>query len=168
MTILYMFSPMTGEYVGSRHAQNVGGKELTISAHATTQQPPDDIPPGHAIRWTGSAWEIVEDHRQNVDSTGIKSGGTPYWLPDEDDWQSSPRYMEELGPLPTGAVTTRLEKPAPTLEEARAAFDAECAVFAADSEPHTVKLERVCYTFDTDADEYTACDVLETLEVREE
>ena len=125
MTILYMFSPMTGEYLGFRPAQIVGGKELTKSAHATTQQPPDDIPPGHAIRWTGSAWEIVEDHRQNVDSTGIKSGGTPYWLPDEDDWQSSPRYMEELGPLPTGAVTTRLEKPAPTLEEARAAKTAE-------------------------------------------
>ena len=57
--------------------------------------------------------------------------------------------------------------PYDTLEEARAAFDAECAVFAADSEPHTVKLERVCYTYDTDADEYTSCNVLETLEVRE-
>lgn len=126
MTILYMFSPATGEYLGFRPAQIVGGKELTKSAHATTQQPPDDIPPGHAIRWTGSAWEIVEDHRQNVDSTGIKSGGTPYWLPDEgDDWQSSPRYMKELGPLPAGAVTTRPEKPAPTLEEARAAKTAE-------------------------------------------
>lgn len=57
--------------------------------------------------------------------------------------------------------------PYETLEEARAAFEAECTVFAHDSEPHTVKLERVQYTYDTDAEEYTACDTLDTLEVRE-
>ena len=61
---------------------------------------------------------------------GTRQGGTPYWLPGEgDDWQSPPRYMKELGPLPAGAVT---ERPAPTLDEARAAALAELnAAFAA-------------------------------------
>ena len=97
---------------GSRPAQVVGGKELTICAGATPVAPPTDIPTGHAACWTDSAWEVVEDHRQHMDSKGTKIGGTPYWQPAEgDDWQSPPRYTEELGPLPEGAVTERPKKP---------------------------------------------------------
>lgn len=60
---------------------------------------------------------IVEDHRQHMDSKGTKIGGTPYWQPAEgDDWQSPPRYTEELGPLPEGAVTERPEKPLSVLK----------------------------------------------------
>ena len=113
--ILYMFYNNTGEYLGSRQAQVVNGKALLKSAYATTTPPPENIPDGHVARWTGREWELVEDHRQHLDSKGTKQGGTPYWLPSEgDDWQSPPRYTENLGPLPAGAVTVRPEKPAPT------------------------------------------------------
>lgn len=116
-TTMYTFDLRTGTLTGSRPAQVVGGKELTICAGATSVAPPTDIPTGHAARWTGSAWEIVEDHRQHMDEKGTKHGGTPYWQPAEgDDWQSPPRYTEELGPLPDGAVTERPAKPLSVLK----------------------------------------------------
>lgn len=115
---MHVFSPKTGELTGQRPAQVVNGKALTKSAYATTTPPPENIPDGHVARWKGTAWETVEDHRQHLDEKGIKQGGTPYWLPDQgDDWQSPARYMEDLGPLPAGAVTVRPEKPAPTEAE---------------------------------------------------
>lgn len=49
--------------------------------------------------WNGTAWELKEDNR-----------GVKYWLPG-DDWQTEPREMEDLGPLPNGATTERPEKP---------------------------------------------------------
>ena len=114
MTTLYTFDLASGEYTGSRPAQVVNGKELIRSACATLTPPPF-VPDGHVARWTGTAWEIVEDHRQKIDNTGTLQGGTPYWLPSEgDNYQSQPRYMKELGPLPEGAVTT---KPEMTLDE---------------------------------------------------
>lgn len=116
-TTMYTFDLRTGALTGSRPAQVVGGKELTICAGATPVAPPTDIPTGHAACWTGSAWEVVEDHRQHMDSKGTKIGGTPYWQPAEgDDWQSPPRYTEELGPLPDGAVTERPAKPLTALK----------------------------------------------------
>ncbi|MGE9985729.1 phage tail protein [Desulfovibrio sp. SGI.169] len=129
-TLMHTYDLLTGALTGSRPAQVVGGKELTDCANATPAAPPADIPSGHTARWTGSAWEVVEDHRQQMDSTGGKQGGTPYWLPAKgDDWQSPPRYMEALGPLPDGAVTTRPEKPLSALKaekarEIRSACDA--------------------------------------------
>ena len=116
-TTMYTFDLRTGALTGSRPAQVVGGKELTICAGATPVAPPTDIPTGHAACWTGSAWEVVEDHRQHMDSKGTKIGGTPYWQPAEgDDWQSPPRYMDSLGPLPEGAVTERPKKPLSVLK----------------------------------------------------
>lgn len=113
--MMYTFDPQTRVHTGSRPAQVVNGKALTQSAYATTTPPPETIPEGHVARWTGSEWELVEDHRQHLDSKGTKQGGTPFWLPPAgDDWQSPARYMEDLGPLPAGAVTVRPEKPAPT------------------------------------------------------
>lgn len=109
---MYTFDPQTRVHTGSRPAQVVGGKPLTQSAYATATPPPDTIPEGHIARWRGDAWEVVADHRQHLDEKGAKQGGTPFWLPAEgDDWQSPPRYTEALGPLPSGAVTVRPEKP---------------------------------------------------------
>lgn len=119
---LYLYDPKTSELIGQRDATpRPGGKGYVLQGtFATPVAPPDDIPDGYAARWTGEGWELVEDHRQKMDEQGRKHGGTPYWLPDEgDNWQSPERYMEELGSLPEGAVTTRPEKPAPTLEEAK-------------------------------------------------
>lgn len=116
--VMYMFDPLTHECQGSRPAQRVGDKTIMESAYATATPPPDVIPEGKVARWTGTQWELVEDHRQHLDSTGTKQGGTPYWLPSEgDDWQSPPRYTEDLGPLPAGAMTTRPEKPLSVVRE---------------------------------------------------
>lgn len=116
-TTMYTFDLRTGALTGSRPAQVVGGKELTICAGATPVAPPTDIPTGQAARWTGSAWEVVEDHRQHMDSKGTKQGGTPYWQPAEgDDYTSPPRYMDSLGPLPDDAVTERPAKPLTVLK----------------------------------------------------
>ncbi len=129
-TTMHTFDLRTGALTGSRPAQVVGGKELTICAGATPVAPPADIPTGHAARWTDSAWEVVEDHRQHMDEKGTKQGGTAYWLPAEgDDYTSQARYMETLGPLPKGAVTARPEKPLSVLKaekerEIKAACDA--------------------------------------------
>ena len=129
-TTMYAFDLRTGALTGSRPAQVVGGKALTVCAGATPVAPPADIPTGHAARWTGSAWEVVEDHRQHMDEKGTKQGGTPFWLPAEgDDYTSQARYMETLGPLPEGAVTERPAKPLAVLKaekerEVKAACDA--------------------------------------------
>lgn len=84
-------------------------------------------------RWSGAAWELVEDHRARRVTDGfaprLAQEPTDYWLPDPlaeaDDWQSQARAMKEIGPLPAGAVTERPAKPAPTLAEAKAAKLAE-------------------------------------------
>lgn len=158
-TTMYAFNLRTGALTGSRPAQVVGGKELTVCAGATPVAPPADIPTGHAARWTGSAWEVVEDHRQHMDSKGTKTGGTPFWLPAEgDSYTSQPRYMEVLGPLPEGAVTERPEKPAPTLEEAKtdavkkvdnATSAAILAGFDYETDPGTGTAESLHFSYDT-------------------
>ena len=137
-TTMYTFDLRTYETTGSRPAQVVGGKELTICA-AATPVPTGPDKTGHTqvykpkgtARWIydpqsldvasqgeHGTWYYIADHRQHMDSKGTKIGGTPYWQPAEgDDWQSPPRYTVELGPLPDGAVTERPEKPAPTRQE---------------------------------------------------
>lgn len=137
-TIMYTYDLRTYETTGSRTAQIVGGKELTISA-AATPVPTGPDKTGHTqvykpkgtARWVydpqsldvasqgeQGAWYYIADHRQHMDSKGTKQGGTPYWQPaDGDDYTSPPRYMDSLGPLPDGAVTERPEKPAPTRQE---------------------------------------------------
>ena len=130
-TTMYTFDLRIGVLTGSRPAQVVGGKELTVCAGATPVAPPADIPTRHAARWTGSAWEVVEDHPQHMHEKGTKQGGTAYWLPAEgDDYTSQPRYMETLGPLPEGAMTERPEKPLSVLK-AEKAFEIKTACDAA-------------------------------------
>lgn len=108
---LYFYDPHTHEFKESREAQlDVRGRPITDVLFATSEKP-EAAPDGHVMVWNGSAWEAVEDHRQHVNKQGVKEGGTEYWLP-EDNWLSPARYMEDLGPLPAGAVTTRPEQPA--------------------------------------------------------
>ena len=112
MTIpqMYMHDLKTGEYTGSRDAtRRPNGEYILEATGATSVAPPAVIPTGQTARWTGDAWE-------KVDERGRKEGGTPYWLPD-DTWRSEPRYMEELGPLPSDAL---LERPRRPLEEYKA------------------------------------------------
>ena len=108
---LYFYDPHTHEFKESREAQlDVRGRPITDVLFATSEKP-EAAPDGHVMVWNGSAWEAVEDHRQHVNKQGVKEGGTEYWLP-EDNWLSPARYMEDLGPLPDGAVTARPEQPA--------------------------------------------------------
>ena len=150
MTTMYTFDLHTYETTGSRPAQIVGGKELTVSAAATPVRTGPDksgytqvYKPKDAVSWLydpqslavasqgeHGTWYYIEDHRQHMDERGTKQGGTPYWLPaDGDDYASPPRYMEALGPLPKGAVTERPAKPLAVLKtdkerEIRSACDA--------------------------------------------
>ena len=108
---LHMYDLKTGEYTGSRDAtQRPNGEYILEATGATPVALPADIPAGHVARWTGEAWETVEAHRQHVDERGRKEGGTPYWLPG-DTWRSEPRYIEDLGPLPEGALFEKPERP---------------------------------------------------------
>ena len=108
---LHMFDLKTGEYTGSRDAtQRPNGECILEATGATPVALPAAIPSGHVARWTGDAWETVEDHRQHMDERGRKEGGTQYWLPD-DTWRSEPRYTEELGPLPDDALLVKPERP---------------------------------------------------------
>ncbi len=113
MTIpqLHMYDLKTGEYTGSRDAtQRPNGEYILEATGATPVALPASIPSGHVARWTGDAWETVEDHRQHMDERGRKEGGTQYWLPG-DTWRSEPRYTDELGPLPENALLVRPERP---------------------------------------------------------
>ena len=106
-----MYDLKTGEYTGSRDATlRPNGEPILEATGATPVAPPVTIPEGHIARWTGEAWETVEDHRQHMDERGRKEGGTPYWLPG-DTWRSEPRYIEDLGPLPEGALFEKPERP---------------------------------------------------------
>ena len=108
---LHMYDLKTGEYTGSRDAtQRPNGEYILEATGATPVALPADIPAGHVACWTGEAWETVEDHRQHMDERGRKEGGTPYWLPG-DTWRSEPRYIEDLGPLPEGALFEKPERP---------------------------------------------------------
>ena len=110
---LYLYDPKTKEFIGQRDAA-ARPRERGYILQATFATPvvPPDVPEGYAARWTGEAWELVEDHRQKIDAQGRKYGGTPYWLPAEGDtWQSPARYVEELGPLPENALLERPERP---------------------------------------------------------
>lgn len=136
-TIMYTFDLRTYETTGSRTAQIVGGKELTISAAATLVSTGPDktghtqvYKPKGTARWIydpqsldvasqgeHGTWYYIADHRQHMDSKGTKIGGTPYWQPAEgDDYTSPSRYMDSLGPLPDGAVTERPAKPLTVLK----------------------------------------------------
>lgn len=68
-----------------------------VPAHATLTAPPSET--GKVAVWNGEAWELKEDNR-----------GVKYWLPG-DTWQTDPREMKDLGPLPDGAMLDRPKKP---------------------------------------------------------
>lgn len=69
-----------------------------IPANATLIEPPAAVEK-HVRVFKNGAWAQVEDNR-----------GVKYWLPG-DTWQTEPREMKDLGPLPDGALLERPEKP---------------------------------------------------------
>ena len=69
-----------------------------IPANATLIEPPAAVEK-HVRVFKNGVWTQAEDNR-----------GTEYWLPG-DTWQTEPREMKDLGPLPDGAMLDRPEKP---------------------------------------------------------
>ena len=78
------------------------GKAVWLIPASTTPIEPPTSEPGKVVVWKGTTWAQVEDNR-----------GTKYWLPG-DNWQTEPREMKDIGPLPDGAL---LERPEKSLEE---------------------------------------------------
>lgn len=107
----YFYDAKTHEYLKSAPAQLHPRTGEPLPALLSTHTPPPETGEKEKAVWSGEAWEVVEDHRQHVNSQGVKEGGTPYWLPG-DTTHSAARYMEDLGPLPEDA---RLTPPPPSL-----------------------------------------------------
>lgn len=106
----YCYSEKTGAYVGVAFAMpDPEVADRIIMPPNSTLTPPPIVGEKEVAVWNGSEWEIKEDHRRHMDSTGHYVGGTAYWLPG-DTWQSEPRYMTTIGPLPEDAITTKPEK----------------------------------------------------------
>lgn len=120
----YKFDADTKEYLYSEEAfrdpleSKAQGRDVWLLPADSTFTEPPVAEEGHAVRWNGTAWEQVEDHRQKRDKGGVIVGdsGTPYWLKG-DTWESPARYMTELGPLPKGALLAKPEKPLKVLRE---------------------------------------------------
>ncbi len=114
---VFLYHPDTKEYVGSAEAPidpletEAQGKPVYLMPSNGTTVSPGEVPETHVARWTGEAWEILENHR-NDGATGM--GGAQYWLPG-DHYYSVPRAMKELGSLPEEAL---LSPPEMTVEEA--------------------------------------------------
>jgi hypothetical protein len=118
MAKAYRYTLPNGYYVGAP-VEDRG----FLPSNATYDAPV--IIQGSWPRWSGSAWEQVEDHRERTVGKGFVPDAvqeaTEFWLP-EDNWQSPARTMTEIGPLPAGAVLVR---PEPTEAELRAMREAE-------------------------------------------
>ncbi len=118
MTTLYRYNPTTGEYAGSQVAQKRPNGQAILDVLNTTTVAPPEVPEGDTAAWSvaDGTWSLVEDHRQHYDTTGVKTGGTPYWL-EGDTYETVARYMTELGPLPEGALLEAPAEPEPTTED---------------------------------------------------
>lgn len=121
MTKVYQFYA-SGEYAGESDDYGSG----VLPNNSTRTAPPVGPWGRRWPRWTGTDWELVPDHRERstpLYPADLAQKATDYWVPAEgDDWQSQPRQMKEIGPLPDGAVTERPEKPTElALSEAREA-----------------------------------------------
>ena len=105
----YSYDPETMAYTGQKVCQldpletQAKGELVWLTPANATRTAPPAPKRGFARVYVpaSDSWDYKEDHR-----------GTEYWLPAEgDNWQSSPRIMQELGPLPEGAVAERPARP---------------------------------------------------------
>ena len=96
---LYMYDLKTGEYTGSRDATlRPNGEPILEATGATPVALPADIPAGHVARWTGEAWETVEDTASTWTSVGARKAGrrtgSPMirGVPNPGTWKNSGRF----------------------------------------------------------------------------
>lgn len=119
MAIAHQYTA-AGYYIGSMED---GG---FLPNNATYTAPPE-AEPGKWPRWNGSAWELVEDHRERSEAefgAALAQKATDYWLPG-DTHETPARHMTKPGPLPAGALRTQPTAPEPTEEEKQTAIQAE-------------------------------------------
>ncbi len=112
---IYHYNSETGEFLtkGQATESPLEPGEFLTPAHATTTVPPV-IDEGKVAVWQDEKWDVLEDHR-----------GAKYWLA-TDTWDSEPRTIKDLGPLPDGAQFTAPEKPfALVKQEKQAAIQGE-------------------------------------------
>lgn len=116
---VYTFNPVTMELTGIEEVQESPLEQgvWLIPSNATTVAPATTgtEKEKQVFDKEKNTWSLVEDHRQHMDIRGRLFGGTPYWLP-SDSFDSEPKYVTTLGPLPKGAL---LERPAKTLAQAK-------------------------------------------------
>ena len=135
----YKFDAETKEYLYAEPAfrdpleSKMQGRDVWLLPADSTFTAPLAPKEGYAVCWTGTAWELVPDHRQTRDKGGVieEGSGTPYWLPG-DTYESPARYMKELGDLPEGAILEKPAKPAEVVaqEELQAAKAERAATVA--------------------------------------
>ena len=114
MAIAHTYNPVTHDYVSS--AEDHGH----TPSNATNVPLPPRPWTSQWPRWTGSAWELVEDHRERKTPAFRPEDvqeATEFWLPG-DGHDTPARQVYSPGPLPEGAL---LERPAQTAEQALAA-----------------------------------------------
>ena len=106
----YAFNPTSKEYLYPIYVdKNPVNPDTYLLPPDTTLIAPPECGEKEKPVWNGDSWNIVEDHRRHLDSTGTYTGGTPYW-PAGSTYKDEPSYMAELGPIPEGAITTRPEQ----------------------------------------------------------
>ena len=116
---VYLYDPKTFVWCGVDVASSnpLDNGSWLVPASATLVKP--DMPTSDKLvpvfNPNTNTWNNVEDHRQYMSEEGKLLGGTPYWL-SGDSFDSEPRYMKELGPLPAGALLTA---PLKTLSQAK-------------------------------------------------
>ncbi|WP_165079250.1 MULTISPECIES: phage tail protein [unclassified Desulfovibrio] len=108
MAIAHTYNPVTHDYVSS--AEDHGYTPSNATTAPLPSRPWTRLWP----RWNGSAWELVEDHRERKTPAfryEDVQDATEYWLPG-DAYDTPARQIFAPGPLPDGALLTRPEKSA--------------------------------------------------------
>ena len=122
MAIAHTYNPVTHDYVSS--AEDHGHTPSNATRTALPPRPWTRQWP----RWTGSDWELVEDHRERKAPAFRPEDvqeATEFWLPG-DTHDTPARQVYSPGPLPECAVLERPEKAAEhALADAREAKKAE-------------------------------------------
>ena len=117
MPMIYSYSSETGEYTESRIArENPRRPGEAIMPASSTTTPPPSVGPSQVARWTGTAWQVVPDHR-----------GVTYWTPEGEEVRIDDLDVElpedaiPTGPAILGQVWDgeRWSDPVLTLEEKR-------------------------------------------------
>lgn len=112
---IYHYHHESREYLGSTPADldpletELAGEPRYLLPGCATFVAPPEVPTGHAARWTGEVWELVEDHRGEI------------WFEPATRQEIT---IQELGPIPPDLVA---EMPPPPPEPVAELYAAKLA-----------------------------------------